>query len=955
MHMTHSSDLILLRALVDRLRQDYVVVELMSRLFSKQHKCALDTPPNEYSWDKDNLTSLDLLALMTRLLKQCAEVDNENVWLYGVSESTSLTSHLFSAWSSSYCTTCISNTLGPYLECLFGEALSLLRKVHKGLLKGNDLSKLQPSFFHVLVPLAIECIEVTHLRSNIKVGKALLPLLLPILKLLDEVTYKISEDSKVNNQILPDIEWITESNSQWTVSLAQVITALSERIPHWHTTSPAGISLKLVGLSILHDSLCKLTSNQAKCEMLRVFVEPVETPGGCLSLHFNSWQEPKVLERDMHTQFGISYHNKLTKAFENLYIRLAKMVASPSSSLLLKKRALNMWCISFHDASLLRNSAILHTLGELLQHEANIQQMSHRDMATDDAISCSAHGVPPSLTLPPRLRPVEKLVHMATAGYNVHQACWHVFSWLCKQFMANDDHRAVLNELRPSASSKALACASPRKRLSLPPKLIVSTLEESIDHMYLVLLQEMTKTKDALVAWNSHASQMAPCLQASQVMLLADPHVVSSVSTMFMATYKQRAPELGWTVCMWVHIEEYSNVPLVLVANGDVPLVQMTITVEEHGHISSLAAAGPLLFRIKQRQILDQYCTSLLSLLTWLAVVKAPAMTDEIHLMLTLLPLCPPPAHPHMFQLLSCVLPSIAPTLEIPSLSETLLAFLVKQFGIAWFSAQNNLYGPPELYQLLTSRKDNCISSLVRAGHLSKDGVASWIVSDCPIKAKSTSILRSMRASLLDSFVTLFRSLLTSSTWVPELLQLFSIESPEKVLLSCRADSSLLSNNRERVVQVILSIYVLGGYMKTTPPPIKMGESMMQLLEWVLQHPASVDGHVGSLDDMDQDVQIATYMHVRVSLLRLLTAQTPTPTVAGALLQLPIVVTELLSTAIRPFKASLEGVFGNEFDVVSKLDNVRGLMDWITDDSNESMSKKRVILDVRAYLVIVSA
>ncbi|ETW05793.1 hypothetical protein H310_03477 [Aphanomyces invadans] len=211
MHMTHSSDLILLRALVDRLRQDYVVVELMSRLFSKQHKCALDTPPNEYSWDKDNLTSLDLLALMTRLLKQCAEVDNENPRLQlQLKMLAVLQSHLFSAWSSSYCTTCISNTLGPYLECLFGEALSLLRKVHKGLLKGNDLSKLQPSFFHVLVPLAIECIEVTHLRSNIKVGKALLPLLLPILKLLDEVTYKISEDSKVNNQILPDIEWITE-------------------------------------------------------------------------------------------------------------------------------------------------------------------------------------------------------------------------------------------------------------------------------------------------------------------------------------------------------------------------------------------------------------------------------------------------------------------------------------------------------------------------------------------------------------------------------------------------------------------------------------------------------------------------------------------------------------------------------------------------------------------------
>ncbi|RHY71052.1 hypothetical protein DYB38_008533, partial [Aphanomyces astaci] len=193
--------------------KDYVMVDLMARLFSKTHTC--DVAASEASaWDKDSLTYMDLMALMARLVKQCADIDNNDPRLQlQLKLAAVLQSHLFAAWNPSmYCTRCISRVLGSYLEGLLGEGLSLLRKVHKGLLKGNDVSQLRPSFFHVLVPLAIECIQVTTpLRSNMALAKTLLPLLLPMLKLVDEITYKMSEDSKANNQALPiDIAWITE-------------------------------------------------------------------------------------------------------------------------------------------------------------------------------------------------------------------------------------------------------------------------------------------------------------------------------------------------------------------------------------------------------------------------------------------------------------------------------------------------------------------------------------------------------------------------------------------------------------------------------------------------------------------------------------------------------------------------------------------------------------------------
>ncbi|RHY41291.1 hypothetical protein DYB30_011384, partial [Aphanomyces astaci] len=257
----------------------------------------------------------------------------------------------------------------------------------------------------------------------------------------------------------------------------------------------------------------------------------------------------------------------------------------------------------------------------------------------------------------------------------------------------------------------------------------------------------------------------------------------------------------------------------------------------------------------------------------------------------------------------------------------------------------------------------NVKCTIVSAGLFDRDGgVVTWLGLDGPLKAKSSSMLRTARSSLMDSFVTLFRALLLSPTWTPELLSKFAGHSPETILVPRRRRPDAPRSTSKKpnlVVPLILSIYVLGGIGKppptTVPPPVKMDDTMHGLLEWVLQHPLSIDGHGSTtMQDMDEDIQIAIYMHIRASLLRLAMAQTLHPSVARSMLSHESVVSELLAVAVRPVQSSLEDVFGNELDVVSKLGNVQGLVDWIADDNNsnmtESVTKKRAILDRLPYV-----
>jgi hypothetical protein len=135
--------------------------------------------------------------------------------------------HLFSAWRSTfphtpphdasqrrpvalprvhpetlpYCAACLVSVLSTFLQTLLTDAHTYLKRIHRAMLKATSdvatttmmthlsSSSSSSSFFYRLVPLAIECCCLSPLNESFAL--TLLPRLLPMLKLLDEITYNI--------------------------------------------------------------------------------------------------------------------------------------------------------------------------------------------------------------------------------------------------------------------------------------------------------------------------------------------------------------------------------------------------------------------------------------------------------------------------------------------------------------------------------------------------------------------------------------------------------------------------------------------------------------------------------------------------------------------------------------------------------------------------------------------
>ncbi|KAH9133096.1 hypothetical protein LEN26_007158 [Aphanomyces euteiches] len=180
-----------------------------------------------------------------------------------------------------------------------------------------------------------------------------------------------------------------------------------------------------------------------------------------------------------------------------------------------------------------------------------------------------------------------------------------------------------------------------------------------------------------------------------------------------------------------------------------------------------------------------------------------------------------------------------------------------------------------------------------------------------------------------------------STAWAMDFAQYCHVEAPETVLIPHRSGALTA---KDKVIPLVLSLYVMGGFVKSIPTQIKMGDNIASLLDWVLKHPPCIDGH-GASSDIDQDVQIATYMHIRSCLLRLCLLQTKQLSVADMMLQHQSIVPELLKLAIQQLPAALSAVFGKEFDVISKMENVHALIAWMKDESNEERIKKRAVIE----------
>ncbi|KDO34041.1 hypothetical protein SPRG_01315 [Saprolegnia parasitica CBS 223.65] len=827
------------------------------------------------------------------------------------------------------------------------------------------------------------------------------------------------------------------------------------------------IALKIGGLSILHDLLRQLTSSAAKCELLRVLYErlEVDVDAGCFSVVYNAWQEPRVvfgsasssssprkskrrrdsdasplqiLERDLHTFHGHVEHGKLAKAIENLYVRSAKVLASAESDPLLKKRALTLWTVHFHDVSLIRRAGILHVLGDLLATDAPAFAMN----AASDAIYSSPHAAPAHSCLPPRLRPIEKLVAGATTTRSLHNAAWHVFAWLGRQLMLSTEASTEALS-RPSSAKPSLHCTSPRKRLSLPPKLVSATLDESLAHTYTVALDELRRVVSQLAKWNALAHSMVLCLDDSQAILLADPHVVSSTNTVFLSV-KERASfdwsTDGFAISLVLYSERDEKevnaatpgASMLLLANGDVATHELALSlcpdgriglqlriegtsvdvavvsarplpwghwthlvgrfnptsrrlevfvdgmldaqsecievaaksvlshhtftvggfvppsgippphpphlllddVAFHLHVLSeesitiMASAGSLLFRIQQRQVLDNYCDQLLSLLV--APSRAlPPVDDVVSLVVALFPVAPPRSHDKLFSLLTNLLPALSPA---SALRESVLSFLVQCFSAAWFGSAHETYGPPGLSAALSTRKDSVLLHLLNARQLAPDGVATWLLFEQPVKAKSLPLLRASRARLATGVVTLLAHLLQSPLWQPTLLA--SLEAWVKSAATWTGQRGSLADTAN-MATVVLAVNVVAS----TPGGHPLPATMPTLVAWSLTSSVSMAGHeaptvatpVSSAAEMREDIQLAQHMHLRSALLRLCRLQAPQTAAADALLKPGLI--GLLQLAIQPLAEAVATVFGSDFDIISKLDTVQALLEWILDDA----------------------
>ncbi|OQR95198.1 hypothetical protein THRCLA_07992, partial [Thraustotheca clavata] len=876
-----------------------------------------------------------------------------------------------------------------------------------------------------------------------------------------------------------------------TLSIRVVMENLSNAL-HWTSKDDCDemISFKIAGITIMHDLLRKLTSTTAKCELLRILMERMEVSEGSLMISYNAWQEPcvvfctpqtkssptklkrhkkdmistplEMIERDMHTYHGARYNAKLLKAIENLFVRLVKIIASDHSNVHLKTRAMSIWTVQFHDVSIIRRAGILHILGDMLGEMADISS-SFSFTKTLDTIHSGVHGGPGQSCLPLHLRPVERLISSSTTFYNLHITTWHVFAWLSKQLMQSKEVVVPSSPSNMSLSrpSSAKSLSSPRKRLSLPFKLISSSLEQSISHLYQVVIVELTKVQNALQQWNNVSNTMAQCLEDSQTILLADPQVVTSTNVVFLSAKEKPAFDAnadGLSISLWLYIEQDDKItkstglstPLLILANGGLSEHQLELTLEGQYHIglkmtmrdeikvtsaqsvewgqwvhlvarffpvkktlqlflngkldstseiwngsgllapshhtftvggilqpsqavsphaphliiddvtfhlhaltddqiANMGAAGSLLFRIKQRQVLDGYCSQLLALLASKSRVQ-PVVDNVIKLVVSLFPVAPPTSHNLLFQLLMDHLPAMAPDTMI-------LDFIVDHFAQSWFSSANDVYGPPELSAALTTRKDNCISQLLCAGQLDPKGVAAWLLFEQPNKSKSLRLLRASRSHAIEGFVLLLRRLFEAPLWREALLTTFEewMSSPDSKLSAEVYHKVDLA----KLAPVVLAVYALGGH-QSEPSRSLLPTSALVLMAWSLKHSMHIEGHkttssspsTSLIEELQGDICLAKYMHLRTAVLRLCRYQTKDVAVTESLLicEHPV-FSGLLSLAITSISDAISKVFGLEFDAVSKLDTVHTLLEWILDAVAIDRSKRLLALETLASVL----
>lgn len=395
-----------------------------------------------------------------------------------------------------------------------------------------------------------------------------------------------------------------------------------------------------IGLCFFHDLLRKLTIPSTKSYLLGELITTMRSATG--RAHDGTHRGQLRMQEDSSSQ------QLILKSIENLYIRLAKIISADESSPSLKEKALVAWAIPLEELTLSADAAadviakagITNVIGDLFvddvgileTHAALNQYTENSPLSGQDG----AHASPINsgdcswALASQRLKPVMSLLFLQTSSQSLRLISWTALCAVALQLNQSSlaTHRNDNPLLGPgpaaslsasiSVSTRSMSgkdytsprtAVSPRKRLTLPKRTIVSTVSDSVDQVYELLFVMLTKVKQEFDIQSSHAEKMSRLLatdsepssspltsskqtlsrergsskdEVSQELLLGNPVPISSTTRHIINRSKHSgtsarlkgdattipAAPCGLTISAWIYIEHTGAAAVVTAENS---------------------------------------------------------------------------------------------------------------------------------------------------------------------------------------------------------------------------------------------------------------------------------------------------------------------------------------------------------------------------------------------------
>lgn len=268
-----------------------------------------------------------------------------------------------------------------------------------------------------------------------------------------------------------------------------------------------GVLLR-TGICIMHDLLRKLTTSSTKSCLLDEFV--------ALLCRTNRRSPGCVIPR-LKISLGREKNKDIDKAIENLLLQLARIVSKKDASFELRKKALMIWTVPMSDTkrgnysfvALIAKSGLMSTLVDLLLGNSNVLE-SHRelDAIVEYVMNCNDDWNTKSQVesgLTKKLAPINAMLFHHTSAQIITELTWEAFCAIALQLSKSEQfakHQAklFLRSANPISDTKEpltprSTLMSPRRRLTLPKKMVVSSVDEIIVQMIngLYMMLEATK------------------------------------------------------------------------------------------------------------------------------------------------------------------------------------------------------------------------------------------------------------------------------------------------------------------------------------------------------------------------------------------------------------------------------------------------------------------------------